>query len=185
MHSMFVDDMMHAPTNSVTSSSNFTKKIDYTGGGVMEPFLGMEVEQPGKVIKLHLDHDSYVQKVLAKYKAYIKKAFRQKRAPMTPGIVLTNENCPILSDPHKQKYYRSFIAKLQFAASWIRFVTLFTVSTLDRFCASAGPSHWEALHHLMEYHEAFPSFKASSSSPTAGHRGRRLTIWLCGFRQGY
>ncbi len=70
----------------------------------METFLGMEVEQPGKVIKLHLD--SYVQEVLAEYKAYIKKALRLKRVPMTPGIVLTNEDCPILPDPSKQKYYR-------------------------------------------------------------------------------
>ena len=125
----------------------------------METFLGMEVEQPGKVIKLHLD--SYVQEVLAEYKAYIKKALRPKRVPMTPGIVLTNEDCPILPDPRKQKYYRSFIAKLQFAASWIRairFDTSFTPSTLARLCASAGPWHWAALHHLMEHLEAFPSF---------------------------
>jgi hypothetical protein len=78
---------------------------------------------------------------------------------MTPGIVLNNEDCPITPDPRKQKYYRSFIAKLQFAASWIRFDISFTVSTLARFCASAGPSHWAALHHLMEYLEGFPSLK--------------------------
>ena len=81
----------------------------------METFLGMEVEQPGKVIKLHLD--SYIQEVLAEYKAYIRKAHCQKRVPMTFGVVLTNEDCPILPDLRKQKHYRSFIAKLQFAAS--------------------------------------------------------------------
>ncbi len=106
--------------------------------GLMETFLGMEVKQPGKVITLHLD--TYDQEVLAEYKAYIKKALRPKRALMTPGIVLTNK-----------EYYPSFIAKLQFVASWIRFDTSFTVSTLARYCASAGPSHWAALHHRMEY----------------------------------
>ena len=45
----------------------------------METFLGMEVEQPGKVIKLHLD--SYIQEVLKDYKEYIKKSFRPKRVP--------------------------------------------------------------------------------------------------------
>ena len=114
----------------------------------METFLGMEVEQSGGVIKLHLD--SYIQDVLIEYKDYIKKALRPKRVPMSPGLVLINEDCPILPDARKQKYYRSFVAKLRFAASWIRFDTSYSVSTLARFCASAGPSHWAALHHLME-----------------------------------
>ncbi len=42
----------------------------------METFLGMEVEQPRKVIRLHLD--SYIQDVLTKYKAFFKKALRPK-----------------------------------------------------------------------------------------------------------
>jgi hypothetical protein len=41
----------------------------------------------------------------------------------------------------------------------INFDTSFAVSTLARFCASAGPSHWAALHHLMEHLEGFPSLK--------------------------
>jgi hypothetical protein len=76
----------------------------------METFLGMEVKQPCKVIRLHLD--SYIQEVLTEYKAYIKKALRPKKGPMSPGLVLNNEDCPITPDPRKQKYYRSFIAKL-------------------------------------------------------------------------
>ncbi len=82
----------------------------------METFLGMEVEQPGKVIILHLD--PYIQDVLAEHKQYATKALGPKRVPMSPGIVLSIEDCPTLPDQHKQKYYRSFIAKLQFAASW-------------------------------------------------------------------
>ncbi len=65
----------------------------------------MEVEQPGKVIRLHLD--SYIQEVLAEHKAYIKKALRTKEVPMYPALVLTNEDCSITPDPRKQKYYRS------------------------------------------------------------------------------
>ena len=48
----------------------------------METFLGMEVEQPRKVIKLHLD--SYIQEVLTGYKVYIKKSLRPKRVLMSP-----------------------------------------------------------------------------------------------------
>jgi hypothetical protein len=49
----------------------------------METFLGMEVGQPGKVIRLHLD--SYIQEVLTEYKAYIKKALSPKKVPMPQG----------------------------------------------------------------------------------------------------
>ncbi len=59
----------------------------------MVTFLGMEVEQPGKVIKLHLD--SYIQEVLPEYKEYIKKALRLKRVLMSPGLVLDNGDCPV------------------------------------------------------------------------------------------
>ena len=69
----------------------------------METFLGMEVEQPGKVIKLYLD--IYIQEVLEDYKEYIKKSLQPKRVPMSPGLVLDNTNCPDLPYPRKQKYY--------------------------------------------------------------------------------
>ena len=73
----------------------YQKDFEITGGGLMETFLGMEIEQPGKVIRLHLD--TYVQQVLAECKEYIKKSLRLKRVPMTPGVVLNNEDCPIVS----------------------------------------------------------------------------------------
>ncbi len=146
---------MHVPTCDKLRDEFleiYKKDFEITGGGLVETFPGMEVEQLGKVIRLHLD--SYIQEVLTEYKAYIKKALRPKKVPMSPGLVLNNEHCPITPDPRKQKYYRSFIVKLQFAASWIRFDTSFTVSTLARFCASAGPLHWAALHGRMEYLES-------------------------------
>ena len=59
--------------------------------------------------------------MLAEYKDYIKKSLRPKRVPISPGVILRPEDCPEVPDPLLQKYYRSFVAKLQFAASWIRF----------------------------------------------------------------
>ena len=81
---------------------------------------------------------------------------------MQPGIMLELEDCPESPDPVKQKVFRSFVqkvirsfaAKLQFAASWVLCDVAFTASQLARFCASAGPSHWAALHHVMGYLEA-------------------------------
>ena len=128
----------------------------------MKTFLGMEAEQDNKTIKLHLDH--YVHEMLAEYKDYIEKALRPKRVQISPGVILRPEDCPEVPDPLKQKYYRSFVAKLQFAASWIRFDISFVVSQLALFCASAGTTHWAALHHLMKYLEGFPSLKLTYRS---------------------
>ena len=160
IHGLFVDDMMHVPTCDRLKAEfleKYTKDFDITGGGLMETFLGMQVEQSKKAIRLHLDN--YIRELLDEYKAYATKSLRPKLTPIQPGLVLTQEDCPIVPDAKKQKFYRSFVAKLQFAASWVRFDTSFTVAQLARFCASAGPSHWAALHHLMEYLVAVPSFK--------------------------
>jgi hypothetical protein len=76
----------------------------------MERFLGTEVEQTGKVIRLHLD--KYTRSVLDEYREFIKKSLRPKRVPVSHGLVLNTEDCPPIPDPRKQKFYRPFIAKL-------------------------------------------------------------------------
>ncbi len=110
------------------------------------------------MIKMHLDH--YVREMLHEYKRYTKKSLRLKRVPVSPGVVLRPEASPILPDPAKQKFHRSFVAKLQFAVSWIRFDISFAVSQLARYCVLAGT----APHHLMEYIEGLPSFKITYCS---------------------
>ena len=98
----------------------------------METFLGMVVEQSSKLI-----NDKYVKDVVAEYAEYIKKALRPKKVQLTPGVAFKAEDAPEFPDPLKQKYYSSFVAKLQFAATWIRFDISFAVSQLARYCASA------------------------------------------------
>ena len=93
----------------------------------------MQVEQSKKAVRLHLDN--YIKELLDEYKAYATKSLRPKLTPIQPGLVLTQNDCPILPDARKQKYYRSFVAKLQFAATWVRFDTSYTVVQLARFCA--------------------------------------------------
>jgi hypothetical protein len=123
----------------------------------MNTFLGMKVEQTARSIKIHLDH--YIKEVVEGYAEYIKKALRPKKVPIAPNVILKPEDTPEVPDPSKQKFYRSFVAKLQFAATWVRFDIAFAVSQLARFCASAGSKHWAALHHLMEYLAGTPSCK--------------------------
>jgi hypothetical protein len=135
----------------------------------METYLGMQVEQsPGK-IRLHLNN--YIREALDEYKAFQTKSLRLKLVPIQPGLVLDKDDCPILPDLRKRKFYRSFVAKLQFAATWIRFDISFAVVQLARFCASAGKTHWAALHDLMEYLEAHPSFKLTHRKRSALSNG--------------
>ncbi len=65
MHGLFVVNMMHVPTcdNFLNDFLElYQKDFEITGRGLMETFLWLEVEQPGKLIKPHLD--SYIQEVL-------------------------------------------------------------------------------------------------------------------------
>ena len=99
------------------------------------------------------------------------KSLRLNQVPLQPGLILEKDDCPIVPDPRKQKFYRSFIAKLQFAATWIRFDISFAVAQSARFCASAGKTNWAALHHLMEYLDAHSSFKLTYRKRSAFSNG--------------
>ena len=100
---------------------------------------------------------------------------RPKKVPISPGVAFKAEDVPELPDPLKQKYYRSFVATLQFAATWVRFDISFSVSQLARFCALACAAQWAALHHLMEYLPNQSSFKITY------RRGMKLVDLLSGF----
>ena len=129
IHGLCVDDMMHIYSSDAMKDeflALYKKDFEITGGSKMETFLGMTVEQKGKSIKIQLDN--YVKEVLAEYSDYIKISLRPKKVPISPGVVFKAEDVPELPDPLKQKLYRSFAAKLQFAATWIRFDISFAVS---------------------------------------------------------
>ncbi len=142
IHGLFVDDMMRIATNNKLKNEfmeKYSRDFNINGGGFMKMFLGMEIEQSNRSIKMH-----HVREMLNEYKVYTKKSLRPKRVPFSPGVILRPEDSPTLPDPFKQKFYRSFVAKLQFAASWIRFDISFAELQLARFCASAGSNHWAA-----------------------------------------
>ena len=159
MHGLCVDDMFHTATNDELRNqfiSEYIEDFDITLEDAMSTFLGMEIEHNKENLAIHLD--TYIRETLAEYKAAVTKFLKQKQVQMHPGVMLELEDCRESPDPVRQKIFRSFTAKLQFAATWVRCNIAFTASQLARFCASAGPSHWAALHHVMGYLEANPSF---------------------------
>ncbi len=121
IHELFVDDMMHIATNNKLKNEimeKYSRDFNIMGGSFIKTLLGMEIEQSNRSIEMHLDH--YIREMPNEYKAYIKKSLRPK--PFSPGVILRPED--------SQKICRSFVAKLQFVASWIRFDISFAESQL-------------------------------------------------------
>ncbi len=160
IYGLLVDDMMHICSCDAMKDeflALYKKDFEITRGDKMETFLGMVVEQDNKCIKIHLGN--YVTEVIAEYSGYIKKSLRPKKAPISPGVVFKAEEVSELPDPTKQKHYRSFCGKASVCCNMDPIDISFAVSQSARFCASAGSAQWAALHHLMEYLAAHPSFK--------------------------
>ncbi len=80
----------------------------------MKTFLEMEVDQDENTIKLHLDYD--IQQVLAEYKEYNKTILLPNKVRIAPGVIL-KPDVAVIPEQRKLEFYRSFIAKLRFAAT--------------------------------------------------------------------
>ena len=75
IHGLFVDDMMHIYACDAIKDEFmqlYSKDFEITGGRQMKTFLGMQVEQTARSIKIHLDH--YIKEVVEGYAEYIKRA---------------------------------------------------------------------------------------------------------------
>jgi hypothetical protein len=74
--------MMHISTSTKIKEefmTKYSKDFKITGGGLMKSFLGMQVGQVDKKIKLHLDH--YVQEMLTEYKPTTRTTSRSRFDP--------------------------------------------------------------------------------------------------------
>jgi hypothetical protein len=83
IHGLFVDDMMHIYSCDAIKDEFmqlYSKDFEITGGRKMKTFLGMQVEQTARSIKIHLDH--YIKEEVEGYAEYIKKALRPKKVPI-------------------------------------------------------------------------------------------------------
>jgi hypothetical protein len=163
IHGLFVDDLQTASTSQTLMDKfleEYSREFEITGGEVMSTFLGLQVDQVQSEIHLHMDN--YVSSVLSEYKDFIRKTLRPKALPVAPNLQLVQEVATkgrmAAKDPLGSQF-RSFVMKLQYVATWVRFDISFTCSQLAGHVHNPGPPHWAALHHLMEYLENYPSFK--------------------------
>jgi len=122
IHGVFVDDLATIPTSQRLKEEFETLSatvFEVTGVGAITSFLGLEVEQEDDGIVLHLD--TYINELIEEYHCIQTKFIKPKTVPMAPGLLLDNSDCPEMPDPVRQKQYLSMIAKVQFAAYWVRF----------------------------------------------------------------
>jgi hypothetical protein len=162
IHGLFVDDMQHTSTSQALMDEfmhAYSRDFEITGGEIMTTFLGLQVDHVNSEIHMHMDH--YVETVLNEYKTFVmNKTLRHKMLPVQPNYQLPKGEPKIEGkgeDP-RTTFYRSFVMKLQYVATWVRFDISFTASQLASHVANPGPAHWAALH-LMEYLNHYPSFK--------------------------
>jgi hypothetical protein len=92
LHCLFVDDMMHTSTNARLKEEfmkKYPKDFNITGGDLIKTSWVCRLSRETR-------RSSYISI------DYITMSLCPKRVPMNPGV----------PDPHKQKFYHSFVAKL-------------------------------------------------------------------------
>ncbi len=120
--------MMHTRTSTKLKDSflrKYFKDFKIIGGSLMETFLGMEVKKDNKTsCILTTTSTRCSQKTRTTSRSRSKPS-----VPVSRGVILCQKDCPEVPDPRKQKFYRSFLGKLQFA-SWISFDIAFVLLQL-------------------------------------------------------
>jgi hypothetical protein len=70
----------------------------------MQSLLGFELEQLDGCMKIRLD--TYIHELIAEYQLMQPKFLKQKKVPMSPGLVQETCDCPDTPGPLLQKQYR-------------------------------------------------------------------------------
>ena len=133
VHGLFVDDMIHASTSDDLRDQFISEcQADFD---MTSSFLGMEIEQKGS----HYSFGYIRPGGPSRVQGNGLRVPQAEAGANTTWNYLELGNCSQSPDLVKQKVYRSFVAKMQFAASWVRCDIAFTASQSARFCAFAGP----------------------------------------------
>jgi hypothetical protein len=119
IYGLFVDDMMHIATNNKLKNEfmeKYSRDFNITGGSFMKTLQAWRLNRATGRSRCTLTIN--VREMLNEYKAYIKKSLRPK-FPSHKESSFDQRIAPlsrIQTEPSQV-----FVAKLEFAASWIRF----------------------------------------------------------------
>jgi hypothetical protein len=73
------------------------------------------------------------------------------QTPCQAGTVWTKKDCPEKPESTECTKYRALVALANFIANWTRPDITFTVNKLCKYMSNPGPTHWQALKHLLRY----------------------------------
>ena len=111
----------------------------------------MRIQTSSNRHTITLDLDKYIQTILAGYE------FDQLQAvptPMVYDVELSKDDCPT-TDLEKEKMdrypFRSAISSLMFAMIAMRVDISYAVTSVARFTANPGISHWSAPVCIFQY----------------------------------
>lgn len=160
IHGLYVDDMKHIPTSPKLMQEFLTaynRDFKTTGSAeiLMDAFVGLQYKQDKRGVTIH--QDVYIKDLIRDFETEFPEPLRPKKLPMRTETDLTEEEPD--PSPARQKAYRSWIQRLNYPAQWSRPDISYAIGELARFSGRAGPSHWNALRHLVGYLKHRPSFR--------------------------
>ena len=151
---LYVDDMLIAG-KSIDEIANLKQMLSNQFAmkdlGDANHFLGMRIKRNRKKGILELSQESYIQKVLQRFKMQEGKAVS---TPLPSYLKLSKDDSP-KSDAEKAEMakvpYSSAVGSLMYVMIATRPDIAFAVGMVSRYMANPGKKHWIAVKHILKY----------------------------------
>ena len=149
-----VDDILLVHNNDDLCNetiSLMSARWEITDLGQPTRLLGMRLQHNLLSGTISLDQEEYVEELLKRFKMVDCK---QEKTPHQPGVYLTKELCP---RNHEEEIdmatvpYGQLVGSLLWLSTNTRPDIATAVSTLCRFVANPGRSHWKAAQRVLRY----------------------------------
>ena len=151
---LYVDDMLIAG-KSIDEIANLKQMLSNQFAmkdlGDANHFLGMSIKRNRKKGILELSQESYIQKVLQRFKMQEGKAVS---TPLPSYLKLSKDDSP-KSDAEKAEMakvpYSSAVGSLMYIMIATRPDIAFAVGMVSRYMANPGKKHWIGVKHILKY----------------------------------
>ena len=115
--------------------------------GETKRFLGVEITRDRAKRIIRISQERYINEVLLRFGMQDCKPMKTP-LPQNPALTPYTE---AEADPEDRLLYQSMLGSVMYAMLWTRPDLGYAVSLLGRFSANPGPSHWNAMKHLLRY----------------------------------
>ena len=146
---VYVDDIILASDsieriNEVKASLHNRYKMKDLG--LLNYFLGVNVEQDLQNGTISLNQANYIEKLLDQFNM---KDANPVKTPVDPAIKLTvsNDDC----ENFRKDIYQSAVGKLLYLSTRTRPDITFAVCNVARYCSKPNQQHWNAVKRILRY----------------------------------